>query len=194
MWVFKGVIFLALLFTLVYFFVTNSSQTVDINLFGRQFLDISIYWIVVITFLLGFATAFVLGAIREFRFHREIGHLKRSAVEKDREIGELREAFWQDLRVTGSAYELNKNLEMANRLADYLELGELMARDALQRKESCGGHFREEYVSPEGEAARNDDDFMYVAAWEWQGEGKEHKLHKEQLEYESIEVKTRSYK
>jgi succinate dehydrogenase / fumarate reductase flavoprotein subunit len=111
-----------------------------------------------------------------------------------REIAELRETFWQDLRVMGSAYELNKNLEMANRLADYLELGELMARDALQRKESCGGHFREEYVSPEGEAARDDDDFMHVAAWEWQGEGKEHTLHKEQLDYESIEVKTRSYK
>ncbi len=97
MWVFKGLIFLALLFTLVYFFVTNSSQTVDINLFGRQFLDISIYWIVVITFLLGFATAFVLGAIREFRFHREIGQLKNSAAQKDREIAELRTLPLQDL-------------------------------------------------------------------------------------------------
>ena len=127
---------------------------------------------------------------------RDVGMARNAAGLENaiREIGELRESFWQDVKVTGSAYELNKNLEMANRVADYLELGELMARDALGREESCGGHFREEHVSPEGEAARDDEGFMHVAAWEWQGEGKGQKLHKEELEYEDIEVKTRSYK
>ena len=90
MWVFKGILFLILLFALVYFFVTNSGQSVDINFFGNSYLGISIYWVVVISFLLGFATSFVLAAFREFRFHREIGRLKRHGSAKDREIADLR--------------------------------------------------------------------------------------------------------
>ncbi len=97
MWVFKGLLFVVLLIALVWFFMTNGNQTVDINVFGRQFLDISIYWIVVTTFLLGFATAFVLGAIREIRFHREIGRLKKDIQAKDKEIAELRTLPLQDL-------------------------------------------------------------------------------------------------
>jgi len=89
-WVIRGFLFLALLFTLVYFFVTNSDQTVDINFFGHSFLGISIYWVVVISYLLGFATSFVLAALREFRFHREINRLKKDVAAKDREIGDLR--------------------------------------------------------------------------------------------------------
>jgi len=89
-WVFKGVLFLALLFALVYFFVTNSEQSVDINFFGKAYLGISIYWIVVVSFLLGFASSFLLAAFREFRFHRDIGQLKRQQAAKDREIADLR--------------------------------------------------------------------------------------------------------
>jgi len=89
-WVFKGVLFLALLFALVYFFVTNSEQSVDINFFGKAFLGISIYWVVVVSFLLGFAASFTLAAFREFKFHREIGRLKRQHAAKDREIADLR--------------------------------------------------------------------------------------------------------
>ena len=109
-------------------------------------------------------------------------------------IKELQKAFWQDLALTGSADDLNKQLEQANRLGDYLELGELMARDALMREESCGGHFREEHQSETGEAKRDDENFMFVSAWEHQGEGQEPVMHKEDLSYENIEVKTRSYK
>ncbi len=90
MWIFKGALFLLLLFALVYFFVTNSGQSVDINFFGKAYLGISIYWVVVISFLLGFATSFVLAAFREFKFHRVIGRLKKDALAKDREIGDLR--------------------------------------------------------------------------------------------------------
>jgi membrane protein implicated in regulation of membrane protease activity len=90
MWVIKGLLFLALLFALVYFFVTNSGQTVDINFFGRSYLGISIYWVVLVSYLLGFASSFVLAAFREFRFHREIGRLKKDRQAKDQEIAELR--------------------------------------------------------------------------------------------------------
>ncbi len=90
MWIFKGIVFLLLLIVLVYFFVTNSGQSVDINFFGKAYLGISIYWVVVISFLLGFGTSFVLAAFREFRFHREIGKLKRLGASKDREISDLR--------------------------------------------------------------------------------------------------------
>ena len=90
MWVIKGILFLAVLFALVYFFVTNSGQSVDINFFGKSYLGISIYWVVVISFLVGFASSFVLAAFREFRFHREIGQLKRQMGTKDREIADLR--------------------------------------------------------------------------------------------------------
>jgi len=109
-------------------------------------------------------------------------------------IGKLRESFWQDLALTGSENDLNKQLEQANRLGDYLELGELMARDALQREESCGGHFRDEHQTEDGEARRNDADFSFVSAWEHKGENQVPEMHKEALEFEFVEVKTRSYK
>ncbi|MCP9199446.1 fumarate reductase/succinate dehydrogenase flavoprotein subunit [Gramella sp. GC03-9] len=110
------------------------------------------------------------------------------------EIKELREQFWKEVRVPGSVNEMNAELEKAGRVADFLELGELFAKDALHRNESCGGHFREEYQTEEGEALRDDENFMYVAAWEYTGNPSEAILHKEELNYENIEVKTRSYK
>jgi succinate dehydrogenase / fumarate reductase flavoprotein subunit len=110
------------------------------------------------------------------------------------EIKAIRREFWQDVRVTGSTAEFNPELEKALRTADHLELGELMARDALLREESCGGHFREEYQTPEGEALRQDDKFMYVAAWEYTGDDSEPALHKESLQYEQIKVAQRNYK
>ena len=109
-------------------------------------------------------------------------------------IKALREEFWKDVRVTGSATEFNPELEKALRVADFLELGELMAKDALNREESCGGHFRTEYQTEDGEARRQDDKFMYVAAWEYKGEGQEPELHKEALNYEEIKVAQRNYK
>jgi len=110
------------------------------------------------------------------------------------EIRELREEFWKDVRVPGNTNEMNAELEKAGRVADFLELGELFAKDALHRNESCGGHFREDYQTEEGEALRDDENFMYVAAWEYTGMPSEAILHKEELDYENIEVKTRSYK
>jgi uncharacterized membrane protein YciS (DUF1049 family) len=89
-WIFRGLVFLVLLFAMVYFFVTNSGQVVDVNFFGREFLQVSIYWVVVVCFMLGFATSFVLAAFREFRFQRTISQLKKSVATKDREIHELR--------------------------------------------------------------------------------------------------------
>ncbi len=109
-------------------------------------------------------------------------------------IGKLREEFWQNLKLTGEAQSLNKQLEQANRLSDYLELGELMARDALNREESCGGHFRTEHVTEDGEAKRDDTNFKFVSAWEFTGQNKEPNLHKEDLVFENVELKTRSYK
>ncbi|MFW6371353.1 MAG: fumarate reductase/succinate dehydrogenase flavoprotein subunit, partial [Bacteroidota bacterium] len=106
----------------------------------------------------------------------------------------LREEFWSDVRITGSLDELNPEIEKASRVADFIETGELMARDALQREESCGGHFREEHQNEEGEARRNDKDFMFVGAWEYKGVDKEPLLHKEPLVYENIKVQTRDYK
>ena len=90
--------------------------------------------------------------------------------------------------------DFNKYLEMAGRIKDFIEIGELMARDALVREESCGGHFREEFQTAEGEALRDDDNFAYAACWEWKGEGKEHELHKEVLEFENVKLTQRSYK
>ncbi len=110
------------------------------------------------------------------------------------EIRELRNSFWKDVRIPGRIDELNVELDKAMRVADYLELGELMAKDALNRNESCGGHFREEYQTPEGEALRDDENYKYVAAWEYQGDDNEPILHKELLNYENIEVKQRDYK
>jgi succinate dehydrogenase / fumarate reductase flavoprotein subunit len=110
-----------------------------------------------------------------------------------KEIRALREEFYQDVFIPGKIDEYNYELEKASKVADFLELAEVMAVDALNRNESCGGHFREEYRTPEGEAMRNDKDFTYVAAWEWSDDLK-HKMHKEELEFKDIELKTRSYK
>lgn len=111
-----------------------------------------------------------------------------------KEIAALREDFYKNIRVPGKADGMNPELEKAGRVADFLELGELFARDALERNESCGGHFREEYATPEGEAERNDKDYAFVSAWEYKGNPSEAILHKEQLEFNDIELKTRSYK
>jgi len=111
-----------------------------------------------------------------------------------KDIQELRKEFWNDVKVPGEKTGMNIELEKALRVADFLELGELMARDALNRNESCGGHFREEYKTEEGEAMRDDQNFTYVAAWEYMGDDKEAKLNKEPLVYENIEVKQRNYK
>lgn len=109
-------------------------------------------------------------------------------------IRDLREEFWKDLNVPGTMYEVNQELEKAGRVADFFELAELLVHDALERKESCGAHFREEFQTPEGEAKRNDRDFAYVAAWEFAGEEKPHILHMEALNFEYVELKERSYK
>lgn len=109
-------------------------------------------------------------------------------------IRKIRDEFWSDVRIPGKMNELNPELEKAGRVADFLELGELMCRDALDREESCGGHFREEHQSEEGEALRHDDTYAYVAAWEYKGFNAVHELHKEELEFENVELKTRSYK
>ena len=114
-----------------------------------------------------------------------------SAIEK---IKALKETFWKDVNVPGSSTDLNQSLEKAGRIADLLELGELMARDALHREESCGGHFRIEHQTDDNEAKRNDDDFAYVAAWQYKGENVTQELHKEKLEFENVKLTQRSYK
>ncbi|NIR48150.1 fumarate reductase/succinate dehydrogenase flavoprotein subunit [candidate division KSB1 bacterium] len=136
-------------------------------------------------------------------FHRELGHLIWEYIGMSRNekglkhaleaIPKLKEEFWENVMIPDDAANLNKNLEFAGRVADYFELGELMAKDALDRKESCGGHFREESQTPEGEALRDDKKFSYVAAWEYNN-GKEPALHKEQLTFENVELTQRSYK
>ncbi|HXS24536.1 MAG TPA: fumarate reductase/succinate dehydrogenase flavoprotein subunit [Gemmatimonadales bacterium] len=137
-------------------------------------------------------------------FHRELGKLMwdkcgmaRSAEglrEAIQLIPALRDEFWQNVNVPGSDAELNQALEKAGRVADFLELGELMCRDALHREESCGGHFRVEYQTDEGEAKRDDERFAYVAAWEWRGDGAEPCLNREPLTFENVQLATRSYK
>jgi succinate dehydrogenase / fumarate reductase flavoprotein subunit len=113
-------------------------------------------------------------------------------------ISKLRDEFWAGFNLTGGdevgAGEYNKYLELAGRVADFLELGELMARDALERSESCGGHFRLESQTPEGEALRDDDRYSYVAAWEYKGRGQAPAVHKEKLEFENVHLAQRSYK
>ena len=136
-------------------------------------------------------------------FHKELGKIMwdKCGMARTREgleealqrIPALREEFWQNVNVPGSGASLNQSLEKAGRVADFLELGELMCRDALHREESCGGHFRVEYQD-EGEAKRNDDEFAYVAAWEWTGAGQAQRLLKEPLVYENVKMATRSYK
>ena len=109
-------------------------------------------------------------------------------------VNELKTEFWKDLNIPGSVNEMNMELEKAGRVADYFELADLLISYALNRKESCGAHFREEYQTADGEAQRNDKEFAYVAAWEYAGEGKPHILHKEDLKFEAVEMKVRSYK
>jgi len=141
-------------------------------------------------------------------FHKKLGNIMWNKVGMSRneqglkeaisEIKALREEFWKEVSVPGIANELNPELEKAGRVADFLELGELFAKDALMREESCGGHFREESAEEsgpqKGEAKRNDKDFAFVAAWEYKGEPSDAVLHKEQLEFNDIELKQRSYK
>ena len=137
-------------------------------------------------------------------FHRELGKIMweycgmartaeglRTALEL---IPKLRAEFWRDVMVPGEGTELNQTLEHAGRVADFLELGELMCRDALHREESCGGHFRLEHQTPDGEARRDDDRFAYVAAWEYAGSDAPAVLNKEPLVYENIKLSQRSYK
>jgi succinate dehydrogenase / fumarate reductase flavoprotein subunit len=109
------------------------------------------------------------------------------------QIPKLRDEFWNDIRIPGDANDVNPELEKAGRIADFLELGELMCRDALERKESCGGHFRDEY-QVDGEAKRDDENFCYVSAWEFNGAGKPATLHREELKFENVKLATRSYK
>lgn len=137
-------------------------------------------------------------------FHRDLGQIMWDNVGMSRNAGglesaigliaSLRSKFWQNVRIPGDASYYNKNLEFAGRVADFLELGELMARDALMRNESAGGHFREEYQTEEGEAQRNDEEFAFVGAWEYGGEDREPTLHRENLEFENVQLTTRSYK
>ena len=109
-------------------------------------------------------------------------------------VQELREDFWENVFVPGSDKDYNKSLEKATRLADSLEFSEIMLLDALTRTESCGGHFREEYQTEEGEAKRDDANFCYASVWEYDGDGKSPKFHKEPLHFENVELSQRSYK
>ena len=136
--------------------------------------------------------------------HKELGHImwehvgmgrtKAGLEEGLKKLGELRKTFWKEVYVPGEANSLNTELDKAIRLLDFIEVGELMARDALHREESCGGHFREEHQTEEGEAKRDDKNFMYVGCWKYMGEGKEPELYKEMLDYQEIKVQTRNYK
>ncbi|RWU07341.1 fumarate reductase/succinate dehydrogenase flavoprotein subunit [Pedobacter chitinilyticus] len=136
-------------------------------------------------------------------FHKRLGHImwekcgmarnREGLTQAIKEIQDLRKEFWADVKVPGSADEFNPELEKAHRVADFIELGELMCIDALNREESCGGHFREEHQTEEGEAKRDDENFAYVAAWEYKGVS-EFELHKEELNYENIKVAQRNYK
>ena len=137
-------------------------------------------------------------------FHRRLGKIiwencgmarnKEDLEKAIKEVDSLRDEFWKEVKVPGTKDGLNQELEKAGRVADFIELGALMCYDALSREESCGGHFREEYQTPEGEAVRNDEKFAFVSAWEFKGEKKAPELHKEDLKYENIELKQRSYK
>ncbi len=138
------------------------------------------------------------------QLHRELGkvmwdHVGMARNEEGlkvalKQIGELRAEFWQNVNVPGSHEDLNQGLEYAGRVADYMEFAEVLTRDALERRESCGGHFREEMQTPDGEALRNDDEYCYAAAWEYAGEGKPAVLHKEPLVFETVHPSQRSYK
>jgi succinate dehydrogenase / fumarate reductase flavoprotein subunit len=137
-------------------------------------------------------------------FHKELGTMvwekcgmarnEKGLKELLQQIPALREEFWKNVKVSGQNEELNQNLEHAGRVADFLEFAELLALDALERRESCGGHFRTEFQTPDGEAKRDDENFAYVAAWEYAGAGRPPVLHKEPLVYEEVHMSTRSYK
>ncbi len=137
-------------------------------------------------------------------FHKELGKImweyvgmardKKGLEKTIEEIPKLREAFWNDVLIPGDPQAMNQELEKAGRVADFLELGELMARDALTREESCGGHFRSEYQTEDGEAKRDDNNFCHVAAWEWKGENQAQDRHREELTFENVKLATRSYK
>ena len=137
-------------------------------------------------------------------FHKKLGKVmwekcgmarnKKGLEEAIVEIKAIRNEFWKDVKIPGVQHSFNQELEKAGRVADFIELGDLMCRDALNREESCGGHFREEHRTEEGEALRNDDDYAYVAAWKYKGDNETPELHKEDLKFENIELKQRSYK
>ena len=136
-------------------------------------------------------------------FHKRLGKImwdkcgmarnERGLKEAIEEIRQLKKDFWSNVRIPGTILEVNNELDKANRVADFIELGELMCIDALHRRESCGGHFREEMQTEEGEALRDDDNFKYVAAWEYKGESN-WELHKEELTFEVAKPSQRSYK
>jgi succinate dehydrogenase / fumarate reductase flavoprotein subunit len=136
--------------------------------------------------------------------HRDLGHIMWEYCGMSRnaeglkiakgKIQALKAEFWENVNVLGGSNELNQELEKALRVADFIELGELMVDDALNRGESCGGHFREESQTPDGEAQRKDDEFAYVSAWEYKGEGQPEVLHKEELKFENVKLTQRSYK
>ena len=136
--------------------------------------------------------------------HKQLGHImwdfvgmgrnKKGLLKAIDEIKQVKKEFWSNVFIPGEGLDLNVELEKALRLADFIEIGELMARDALHREESCGGHFREEYQTPEGEALRQDDKFNYVACWKYMGEDKEPEMYKEELKYEFVQVQQRNYK
>ena len=137
-------------------------------------------------------------------YHKKLGKImwnkcgmsrnEKELKEAISEIAALRADFWENVKVPGMLDSKNQELEKAGKVADFLELGELFAKDALERNESCGGHFREEYQTEEGEALRDDEQYKYTAAWEYKGTPSEAVLHREDLVYENIELKTRSYK
>jgi len=137
-------------------------------------------------------------------FHKQAGKLiwekcgmarnQKGLEEAIAEIPAIREEFWENVCVPGEGEELNQSLEYAGRVADFLEFGELMCRDALNRNESCGGHFREEHQTEDGEAMRNDEEYSHVSAWEYKGENETPVMHKEELEFENVQLATRSYK
>jgi succinate dehydrogenase / fumarate reductase flavoprotein subunit len=146
----------------------------------------------------------VQGSTPVDELHKELGKIlwehcgmarNKAGLEKALKlIPALREQFWKDVKITGTSDGFNQELEKAHRVVDFLDLGELMVRDALHRNESCGGHFREESQTPEGEAKRDDTKFSYVAAWEYAGAGAKPKLHKEPLAFEYVKPSQRSYK
>ena len=137
-------------------------------------------------------------------FHKELGKVmwdkcgmarnKQGLEEAIKRIPEIRQEFWENVRVLGEGETTNQSLEKAGRVADFLEHGELMCRDALAREESCGGHFREEHQTEDGEALRHDDEFAHAAVWEYKGDNAEPVRHKEELVFENVKLATRSYK